>query len=175
MINELNEAIGAYRSKWETLVSARSGKAFFENLLPTAVGWKTVDLQDFENRFAELRDKSDQIHFAWMNERWIATFHLRDEQTAWGIQIIKLMQRRPRSTDATGLDHIDFLIPEGASTKIALGKESDIKWSEEKNGDFCKWISIWFAGTEAKLRSNTTFDVCASEMQAISKQVTGRG
>jgi hypothetical protein len=31
----------------------------------------------------------------------------------------------------------------------------DLKWSEEKNGDHCKWLSIWLDGAEAKLRRDT--------------------
>jgi plasmid maintenance system killer protein len=175
MMDELNRAIGIYRGKWEALVAARHGKTFFENLLPTAAAWKTVDLNDFNTRFNELRNQSDQVHLGWVNDRWLATFHLKGDQAAWGIQIVKLMQRRPGSTDATGLDHIDFLTPPDTSAKTALGKEPDLTWTEEKNGDHCKWISIWFENTEAKLRADTTFDVCAREMEDVSKQVTGRG
>jgi plasmid maintenance system killer protein len=175
MFEDLNQAIGVYRTKWEALIAQRSDKPLFEDMLPTAVAWKTEDLADFDKRFAELRDHAGQIHLGWVNERWLATFHLRNDQLAWGVQIVKLMQRRPGSADATGLDHIDFLLPSGVDGKAALQAEPELKWSEEKNGDWCKWLSIWFDGTEAKLRAGTTLEVCIKELQAVNEQVVGDG
>jgi hypothetical protein len=174
MIEELNRAADVYRQEWEAFVAARHDVTFFENLLPTAVAWKVADIEDFNSRFAALREYADQVHLGWVNDRWLATFHIHNESLVWGIQIVKLMQRRPNSTDATGLDHVDFLIPEDANAKNNLSQETGLRWTEESNGDWCKWLSIWFADTEAKLRSDTTFDVCAREMEVTSRHVTGR-
>lgn len=172
MINELNQAINAYYKKWDQLVRARHNQAFFTALTPTAVGWKTKDQADFDHRFAELRDHCDQIHFGWVNERWLTTLHLRDEALNSGLTTIKLMQRRPGSSDPTGLDHLDFLLGE-ADAKAVLGSEPDLKWTEEKNGTHCKWISVWFENTEAKLRRDTVYDVCVAELQETSQAVRG--
>jgi hypothetical protein len=173
MIDELNKALSEYQTKWHRLVGERKDKHFFEALKITAVGWKTEDFAELQRRFHTLRDSCDQIHLGWLNDRWIATMHLRDQKLHGNIEVIKLMQRRPGSKDAVGLDHLDFLTPEGQDAKTVLSAEPNLKWTEEKNGEFCKWISIWFDNTEAKLRSDTTIDVCIAEMQAISKQVTG--
>jgi len=166
VLDELKTAIDAYWGKWQTLVGERSDKPFFEGLRPTSVAWKTTDLADFDQRFTDLRDHTDQIHFGWVNERWLVTLYLKDEATLpWNIRVIKLMQRRPGSTDAVGLDHVDFWFdPEKFNAKQVVEKETALKWTEEKNGEHCKWISLWFAGTEAKLRSNTVLQVCADEM-----------
>lgn len=163
MIDELNQAIEAYHAKWHKLVNERNDKAFFQVLKPTSVGWKTEDLADFNERTAELQPLSEQVHLGWVNERLLGTFYLRDEVTC-DVRIIKLMQRRPNSADAAGLDHLDFLIAEDGDAKVVLEKEEDLNWTEEKNGDHCKWLSIWFDGTEAKLRSDTVLQVCADEM-----------
>lgn len=171
MFEECNKAIDVYQAKWQKLVSSCQNQAFFQALRPTAVGWKTVDFPDLQRRFHELRDACDQIHLGWLNERWLATMHLREQKLGLGIELVKIMQRRPGSSDAIGLDHLDFLIPEGMDAKDVLGKESGIKWTEEKNGDFCQWISIWFEGTEAKLRKDTTFDVGAAELTSVSKKI----
>jgi hypothetical protein len=53
-----------------------------------------------------------------------------------------------------------------------LTQETDLEWTEEKNGDHCKWLSIWFGGTEAKLRSDTVLQVCADEMLDYQKKLT---
>lgn len=177
MIDELNAAVADFQKKWQDVVAEREDKTFFEKLRPTAVAWKAEDLSDFDTRFAELRDLADHIHMGWINERWLATFHLREATLVDGITVVKLMQRRPGSTDATGLDHVDFYfkpdsLPENTKAKDILEKEPNLKWSEEFNGDHCEWLSIWFEGTEAKIRSNTTVDVCIDELRAVANQIT---
>ena len=173
MVDELNTAIAQYQSKWQALVANRKDTAFFESLRPTSVAWKTIDLADFEKRYEELRDLSDQIHSGWVNERWLATFHLKEATLPLGITGIKLMQRRPASSDATGLDHLDFYFkPDtGQSGKTVLRQEPELEWTEEKNGEHCKWLSLWFADTEAKLRTDTVLDVCAQELKDVERQI----
>ncbi|HUS26281.1 MAG TPA: hypothetical protein VMY99_02965 [Nevskiaceae bacterium] len=167
MIDELQAAIKEYQTKWQGLMSGRKDRAFFESLRPTAAGWKTTDLADFEQRYTALRDISDQIHLGWVNERWLATFHLKDDALPWGLTTVKLMQRRPGSTDAVGLDHMDFLLEKDTDVKAVLQAEPNLKWNEEKNGDHCKWLSVWFNGSEAKLRADTVWDVCVAEMKEV--------
>lgn len=175
MLEEINTAIGIYQAKWQKMRSTRKDRAFFDRLKLTAVAWKVEDFTELQQCFGELRDKCDQIHWGWLNERWLITLRLRtDNMLDSGIELIKLMQRRPDSKDAIGLDHMDFLIPEGMDAKKVLAAEKDLKWTEEMNGEFCKWISIWFDGAEAKLRSDTTLDVCIAEMQAINGRIKKR-
>lgn len=170
MIDELNQAIEVYHMKWHKLIDLRRDKIFFQNLKPTSAGWKTKDLADFQTRAAELQSLCEQVHFGWINERWLGTFYLRDE-IACELKIIKLMQRRPNSTDAIGLDHLDFLIPEGKDAKTVLKEEPGLRWTEEKNGKQCKWISLWFDNTEAKLRRDTVLQVCADELIDYQKSL----
>lgn len=169
MLDELSQAIAAYKRTWDKLVESRTDKNFFQSFNPTAVAWKTTDLVEFDQRFVELREKCDQIHLGWINERWIATMHLMNPISS-GIQIVKLMQRRPGSTDAVGLDHLDFYSPDAARGKEVLSKEPDLKWSEEDNGR-CKWLSIWFDDTEAKLRTGTVVDVCIQELEEVKDKL----
>jgi non-canonical purine NTP pyrophosphatase (RdgB/HAM1 family) len=170
MWDELNQAIETYHEKWHTLVRDRQDKPFFNALQPTAVAWKTEDIADFDRRFAELREHADQIHFGWVNDRWLVTLSMRDELSC-GLKLVKLMQRRPGSSDPTGLDHFDFLLDKNTDAKAVLAAEPNLKWTEEKNGDHCKWLSIWFDDTEAKLRSDTVLDVCIAEMQDVNKAI----
>jgi hypothetical protein len=165
MIDELNGAITDYRKKWDALIAKCNDKEFFKGLKPTSVAWKAVDIDDFDRRFLDLRAPCDQIHFGWVNERWLTTLHLKGAPLEWDIRLIKLMQRRPGSTDPVGLDHLDFLVPDTKEAEAMLTKEPVLKWTKEMNGEHCKWISVWFEGTEAKLRSDTVLDVCIAEMQ----------
>jgi hypothetical protein len=164
-VNELNSAIALYFKKWQAFVHDRQDQAFFADLQPTSIGWKTVDRADFDVRFATYRDLSDQVHLGWVNGRWLATFHLAEAPLDLGIQIIKLMERRPGSSDAVGLDHLDFYVPPGVSAKEKAAAEAGVKWSEEMNGEHCQWISLWFDGTEAKLRGDSVIDVCIAELE----------
>ncbi len=171
MIDDLNKAIEAYHQKWHKLVDGRTNKLFFCDYQPTAVGWKTADRAEYDRLFAELHDLCDIIVDVYMDGRWIAKMHLKEPLDS-GIQIVKLMQRRPNSTDAVGLDHIDWYSPRTFTDGEAiLKKEPDLKWTNEENG--AKWISIWFDGTEAKLRDDTVIDSCIRELKVAKQQVLG--
>jgi hypothetical protein len=175
MFDELNAAIDGYFGKWRALIDARQdekNKEFFDRLKPHAVGWKVADQAEYDRLFNEWRGACDQIHVAWMNDRWLATMHLRDQKLHGEIEIIKLMQRRPGSSDTLGLDHVDFMDMEEVNTKAILAEETDLKWTDEVNG-LCKWTSIWFDGTEAKLRSGTVVDVAIAELQAVNNKIRG--
>ena len=169
MIDELTAALKEYEAKWRALVAERNDISFFEKLKPTSVAWKTVDLADYDAKMAELRDACDQIFVVWMNERWIAKLHLKDTTLPMNLRIIKLMQRRPGSTDAVGLDHVDFYTPNGAAIESTLKNEPHIKWNYEKNN--AEWYSVWFAGGEAKIRDDTICSVCADELLATEKEI----
>lgn len=172
MFDEVNKAIDEYLAKWQALVGKRKNKEFFERLKLMAVGWKTADLAEFDRLFSEWRGACDQIHVGWLNDRWIATLHLKDSELHGGITLIKLMQRRPNSSDAVGLDHLDFMDMEETNTIAVLAEEGDLKTTEEENGR-CKWTSVWFDGTEAKLRGETVLDVCIAELKAVNDELRG--
>jgi hypothetical protein len=169
MIEELGVAIEAYKAKWEALVASRADHEFFENLKPTSVAWKTKDLADYDARMEELRDLCDQIFVVWMNDRWIAKLHVKEDVLPWNVRIIKLMQRRPESTDAIGLDHVDFYTAHGETIEPTLKREDGLKWNFEKNN--AQWYSVWFAGGEAKIRDDTICGVCAKELLETEKEI----
>jgi hypothetical protein len=175
MFDEVNRSIDEYLGKWQALIDARkdeNNKEFFERLKPTAAGWKTTDLADFDRLLSSWREACDHMPIARLNDRWIAQMHLRDQKLHGDIQVIKLMQRRPESSDAVGLDHLDFMDMELTNTKAILAEEDDLKWTDEQNG-LCVWTSIWFDGTEAKLREGTVIDVSIAELQAVNNKIRG--
>jgi non-canonical purine NTP pyrophosphatase (RdgB/HAM1 family) len=141
MIEELTAAIKDYQKKWQALVAERGDTRFFESLKPTAVAYKTVDLADYDAKMAELRDMCDQIFVVWMNERWIAKLHLRDTALPMNLRIIKLMQRRPDSKDAVGLDHVDFYTAHGDAIPV-LVEDAQLSFTALGNlpGPFIKWF-----------------------------------
>lgn len=174
MINELNQAIETYHTKWQELVGARTDRRFFESLRPIAVTLKVADETAFDQKFIELKKVCDQMHAGWLDERWLGMGRLRSQKLAWGISIVKLYQHRLNSSDALGLDHIDFLIPEGVDAEAILQTESGLNWTEEK-GDYAEWLSIWFdGGPEAKLRmpGKTTLDAILTELSEVRDRIS---
>ena len=173
MLNELNTALQEYDGKWQTLVAARKDKAFFAALKPVAVGWKTEDRVEYDKLVAELHDQADQIVETWMNGRWIAKLHLKDTALANGVTILKIMQRRPGSEDAVGLDHVDFYSSDVVDAEPILKQEPNLNWTRENNDviEGYDWISVWFDGAEAKLKSNTVLDIVQAELHELNKKI----
>jgi len=174
MIDEVGSGLQGYLKKWQRLVARRSDKAFFEGLKPVAVGWKVGDETEYRKCYAELYGQCDKIVETWMNGRWIAKMHLRDTKLAGDVTIVKLMQRRPGSDDALGLDHVDFYSPAVDHAEEVLQKETDLKWTNENNDavDNYDWISVWFDGTEAKLKSSTVIDIVIGELKELNATIT---
>lgn len=173
MIEDINATLKDYHTKWATLVADRSDKAFFESLVPVAIGWKVADVAAFDTAVAALRDHCDFVLHTRLNDRWIAKMVVRKPATDWPIPVIKIMQVRPGSTDALGLDHIDFYANQSpAEIEVALQKEG-LKWTHEVNhdGDKYPWASLWFAGTEAKIKHYSVLDIYTDELTTISDRI----
>ncbi|HSX30689.1 MAG TPA: hypothetical protein VLE99_02130 [Candidatus Saccharimonadales bacterium] len=174
MLDDLTIALTEYNRKWQKLVSERQNKALFEGLKPIAVGWKTKDRAEYDKLVAELHDQSDQIIETWMNGRWVAKLHLKETQLWGGIALVKIMQRRPSSTDAIGLDHVDFYGPALAETETVLKQEPGLKWTRESNDIIAgyDWLSVWFDDTEAKLKPDTVLDIIQAELKELNRKLT---
>lgn len=104
----------------------------------------------------------------------MAKLHLKDAKLANGAELVKVLQRRPGSTDAVGLDHVDFFSPEVAGAEPILKQETDLKWTWESNDVIAgyDWISVWFDGTEAKLKSDTVLDIIQAELKELNAKLT---
>ena len=173
MFEEIQAAYETYDRKWQTLVASRQNKQFFEELKPVALGWKVADEAAYKSAVAELHGAADKIIETWMNERWVAKIHLKEQAVGDKIQIVKIMQRRPGSDDALGLDHVDFYSPAVTKAPDLLGAEKDLKWSTENNDIIAgyDWISIWFDGTEAKLKHDTVLDIICLELKELNSRI----
>lgn len=171
MIETLNAAMAQYWTAWSTLIAERSDREFFEALYPTAVAWKTEDEAEYRRLLDDLRGFCDIVVENRWDDRWIAMVHLKDAKLTQDVEVVKLMQRRPGSTDSVGLDHIDFYSPNVVHADQMLAKETDLVWTHETGGP-CKWISVWFADTEAKLRTHTVIDSCIRDLSAYNEHIT---
>lgn len=172
MVNELQQRTQVFLDNWQHFTQERTDVDYFAHLRPTAVGWKCTDRDELMQHVTDIRDHCEQIHFGWVNERWLVSAYLKDITLPGGIKIVKLMERRPGSTDAVGLDHVDFYSSTN-DVKQRVEKEQGMQWNEEFNGEHCKWISVWTDAGEAKLRTDTVFKVCADEMLEYEQRILG--
>ena len=172
MLDELQARLDEYLKSWQDLVKKRDNQQYFAALQPTAVAWKFSDRAALMRAVDEVRDVCDQIHFGWVNNRWLVSMYLRDSELPGAVRVIKFMERRPGSTDNIGLDHVDFYASE-QNILEHVQAESGLNWNEEINGDHCKWISVWFDMGEAQLRTDTVLKVCADEMLEYEQTILG--
>lgn len=175
MFDEVNRALEDYFGKWQALIDNRKdahNKEFFERLKPTAVGWKAANFDEYKRILDEIRASADLINECWMNERWVATIHLRDAKLSGDIEIIELLQSRPSGEPKSGLDFVDFFCTEETNAKAVLAEENDINATHEENGNH-QWTSIWFDAGEAKLKNYLGVDLVSLDAQAISNKIRG--
>lgn len=175
MLEQIEDELEVYNQKWQSVVTKRTNKAFFESLKAVALGWKVADKASYTEALAALHDQADKIIETWMNERWVAKVHLKDQTVGGGISIIKIMERRPGSEDALGLDHVDFYSSDVTRGEEILKAEPDLKWTRENNDIIAgyDWLSVWFEGTEAKLKSDTVLDIIGLELQELNQRIKG--
>jgi hypothetical protein len=173
MLNEINSELKEYFVSWQALLSSRADAAFFAALKPVALGWKVADKAEYDRIYSMLHDKCDTIVETWMNGRWIAKMHLKDTVLQSGITIIKLMQRRPDSTDLIGLDHVDFYTPATDNGETVMGQEPNLTWTRESNDvlEDYNWLSIWFDDTEAKIKNATVLNNIIRELELTNQQI----
>ena len=86
------------------------------------------------------------------------------------------MLRRPGSDDLPGLDHLDFYSPALPQVEQVLATEPSLTWTNETNDiiEDYHWISIWFAGTEAKLKPETVLEICMAELRQLNQRILGK-
>ena len=175
MLSEIDAAVETYMQSWRKLQASAQNKSFFASLKPVAVGWKVADSEEYKKLYDACHAQCDKTIETWMNERWIAKLHLKDTTLSEGITILKLMQRRPGSSDALGIDHVDFYNADGQSIEQVLKDEPEIHWTWETNDvvDDYRWISVWFSGTEAKVRNSTVLDTVIEELDQLNNDIKG--
>lgn len=177
MIERINGAIDTYQEQWNAMLDGCNDRTFFDSLTPTSLGWKVGDEADYRHACAQLMSKSDQIVETRMNDRLIAKIHLGDVALSGGIEIVKVMQRRPGSKDATGLDHIDFYHPDMAAAEMALSSEPHLRYSQERNDiiEGYPWLSVWFGNSrEAKIKNYTVLDIVQAELAILNNRLKNK-
>ncbi|HIA91894.1 TPA: hypothetical protein EYO12_02115 [Candidatus Saccharibacteria bacterium] len=113
---------------------------------PTAIGWKVAgsDFHSSLRAIMEFWGGVEQVHIGTVNDRKIASL-VFSESFARGIQVVKLMQRRPGSSDEIGtVDHVDFFVTDiDAAHRRAEGSGLLV---EAQANDAHSWLSATLEG-----------------------------
>lgn len=174
-MQEIIKGTHGYDAKWQMLIGGRHNSSFFAKLKPVAIGWKVADRREYDAIIRELHDEADKIIETWMNGRWVAKVHLKDTNLPGGVEIIKILERRPGVSDALGFDHMDYFIPEQVDLEKILNEEG-LTWSMESNDVIAgyDWVSLWFDGTEAKLKFDTVLDIIQKELSELNERIISK-
>lgn len=163
-VDKLSSETASYFKKWD---SFRTQVGIVVQR-PSTIGWKVEDLDEFNSILGKLlNDKlTRQCHVGYVDGRYIASIIFLNPIYK-DIQILKLMQRRASSSDATGLDHVDFYVKDLSAIEREFTQKKIVDWSHESNASH-HWISLRFDNTEAKFVDHLVIDVCIMELQQAS-------
>ena len=171
----LSASLDKYFAKWDEYVARMGLYAIAEKMRPVAVGWKVADRMDYRRTLSILENYAQQMHSITVSKRRFGTVVLEDPLVR-GITIIKLIERRPGSRDALGLDHIDFYLPliEGIAEML---ERSEANWRRQGSDNY-KRLSVRFGPEslyEAKIIDHTILEICADELENSGKRLINRG
>lgn len=167
LISELRTRAEEYWQKWESYRVLHELKEF----KPCAIAFKAQGINHFNRVLSVLLQEKiiDQCHIGFVDKRYIASLVL-DEPIFQDIYIIKLMQRRPNSTDPVGLDHFDFYTPKLKEVESYFKSKKLSNWVYESNESH-QWMSLKFNKTEAKFVDHLVLDVSTKELRDVSNRI----
>lgn len=166
-LDDIQKAAKVYFEKFDSYTKQYD----LTKLQPATIGWKVTNIDEYCDTLSGFLKENlvVQTHIGFVDKRYIAAIVFK-KPIYQDIRILKLMQRRPGSTDRIGLDHADFYIDDLSKFEAELNKIKLPKWSYESN-EMHRWISLWFKDTEAKFVDHLVLDVGVKELQDATKQI----
>jgi hypothetical protein len=170
-MTDIQRELKVFWQEWQAWCRLVTGHDF-GGRRPIHVGWKVASEATVAKLVAELLPESDQVHVGTVDDRKIALLALH--QPLEQVPILQIMQRRPGSADALGLDHVAFHYDDLVELQEVL-EASPYKWERQSNTGH-SWLSLWFGERqrEVKFFDHTSLDVAARELVEASKQILGR-
>jgi hypothetical protein len=167
MLKDIRVEAGKYYLKFESFIK----KNRLANLEPVTIGWKVQDIDEYNETISKFlkNDLVEQCHIGFVDSRYIASIVFK-KPIFKNVYILKLMQRRPNSTDPVGLDHMDLPVNSLEEMEKELENHNVSDWEYESNESH-KWISVKFGGTEAKFVDHIVLDVCVKELRDVSTKL----
>jgi hypothetical protein len=166
-MDEIRSALRAYIKEWQAWL--KPGEFDFAALKPMHAGWKVPDEPALAQMFAKLLPNIREAHLGTVDKRKIAL--LVPHEPVETVPVLQIMQLRPGSNDALGLDHVAFYCAHMTSLQAAL-KNMPEKWEEQSNPGHT-WVSMWFGPRqrEVKFFDHTSLDLGARELSRTSANI----
>lgn len=137
---------------------------------PSALGIKVPTHRALMDTLAIYIEAGDQVHIGPVDGRSIATIRKAKPYAFGTMRHVKILQRRPRSSDRLGLEHMDLLVPAQVDL-VKLGQQyRDIGVAcKIESNDAHTWLSIEYEDPsgkqfEFKLVREEVWAVCVTEM-----------
>lgn len=154
-----------YMSAWSELgISSTS-------VMATTLSWKVANKAGLFWNMKNLSPLIEQMHVGTVNDRYIASMVLKQpiQQSIW---VIKILERRPGSQDALGLDSLDYLVKDLSAAREDVQLKGH-KIAAEHN-DMHEWLSLRFGADdafEAKFVDRIVLDVAIKELQLSTEAI----
>lgn len=175
--NDRFTLIGAfqrYKRAYLELIKEYELEAFNAAATATTISWKVADKAQLFADLESIAADTEQIHIGTVNNRYIASAVLHKPLEA-KIQIIKILERRPQSTDPLGLDSVDFLVKDLEKTYTTL-RQAGLRVVKENN-PVHEWLSLRFGANdefEAKFTDHLVLEVARKELKMSELQLLKR-
>ncbi len=167
-MEEIRRALKIYFQEWQDWLKTHE-EFNFATHTPMHVGWKVPDGPALAQMFTELLPALQSGHLGTVDNRKIML--LVPNEPVAGVPILQIMQLRPGSTDALGLDHVAFYCADIAMLKEVL-QNNPAEWEEQRNPGHT-WISMWWGPDkrEVKFFDHTSLDLGARELSETSAAI----
>lgn len=158
---EIQSALAAHNKAWHEIKTEKELRTVGT---PTTLSIKVVDKRTLFEMLEENASCIEQTHIGTVNDRYIASAALIEPYE--DLPILKVLERRPASSDPTGLDSVDYLVEDIEATfreLIAAG----LPVVKESN-DVHAWLSLRFGPEdrfEAKFTDHVVLEVAVKELK----------
>jgi hypothetical protein len=171
-VDEIRNELRIYLTEWQKWLKTAHGFDF-TNLKPMHAGWKVADEAALAQTLAELLPSVREGQLATVDSRKIAL--LVPSEPVEEVPVLQIMQLRPGSRDALGLDHVAFYCDKMAILHGALRNHSE-RWEQQSNAPDHHWISMWFGANkrEAKFFNHTSLDLGVRKLIETSAEIKTR-
>lgn len=167
----LSKMLDAYESAWNEFIDNNHLRAFSQSILPTTVSWKVDGHNSLFDNLEQLADRSEQVHIATVNNRFIATIVLIEP--CRDMRLLKILERRAGSSDPLGLDSLDYLTENLNAVSDQLNGAADCTLQKDHN-EMHNWLSLRFGLTrqfEAKFTDHLVLQVAQKELAQSEKEI----
>ncbi|HSX36915.1 MAG TPA: hypothetical protein VLG13_02245 [Patescibacteria group bacterium] len=166
----LQTSLGEYEAAWKAFLVDNRLEQLEQIAVPTTLSLKVANKAELFRYLEDNAGNIEQVHIGTVNDRYIASAALKEPID--NLPILKILQRRPGSSDSLGLDSIDYLVKSTEEVfRLLQGAGATI---EKQHNEVHAWLSLRFGSKkqyEAKFTDHVVLEVAIKELRmTIDKQ-----